>query len=222
MAFRYLLCALLGGAALGGCNTAPIYVEPTAQAILVDPQNHVLLLNSLGSSEGRRLADLIATTRRSARDGVHIEITSTSPALRAGVVRLARRLGVDPYNIRQFVGPADPLGRFRARVVAVAYTAIPPVCPSLSVVGPSVEDNSFDQTLGCSVRTNLAVTVADPSHLLGNGAVIASRGDRAAIPVENYRAFATGTAGNRRATGAATPQIGAGSAAGGSGAAAVQ
>ncbi|WP_439495815.1 CpaD family pilus assembly lipoprotein [Bosea sp. (in: a-proteobacteria)] len=209
MAFRYLLCALLGGAALGGCNTAPIYVEPTAQAILVDPQNHVLLLSSLGSSEGRRLADLIATTRRDARDGVHLEITSSSPALRAGVVKLARRLGVDPYNIRQFVGPADPLGRFRARVMVVAYTAIPPVCPSLSIVGPSVEDNSFDQTLGCSVRTNLALTVADPSHLLGNGAVIASRGDRAAIPVENYRAFATGTAGNRRAT----PQIGAGSAA---------
>jgi pilus assembly protein CpaD len=222
MAFRYLLCALLGGAALGGCNTAPIYVEPTAQAILIDPQNHVLLLNSLGSNEGRRLADLIATTRRGARDGVHVEITSSSSSLRTGVVRLARRLGVDPYNIRQFVGPADPLQRFRARVVVVAYTVIPPVCPSLSVVGPSVEDNSFDQTLGCSVRTNLALTVADPSHLLGNDAVIASQGDRAAIPVENYRAFATGAAGSRRASGATTPQIGAGSATGGAGTAAVQ
>lgn len=222
MAFRYLVCALLGGVALGGCNTAPIYVEPTAQAILVEPQNHVLLLNSLSGAEGRRLADLIATTRRDVRDGVHIEITSSSPSLRAGVARLARRFGVDPYNIRQFAGPADSLGRFRARVAVIAYTAIPPVCPSLSIVGPSVEDNSFDQTLGCSVRTNLALTVADPSHLLGNGAVVASQGDRAAIPVANYRTFATGTAGNRSGAGGASSQAGNGSATGGSGTATTQ
>lgn len=217
MALRHLFGVLLCGAALGGCNTGlPTYYEPTAQAILVEPENNVLLLNSLGSAEGRRLVDLIATTRRDARDGVHVEITSDSPSLRTGVARLVRRLGVDPGNIRQFVGQADRLGRFRVRVVVVAYRALPPVCPSLHIVGPSVEDNAFDQTLGCSVRASLALTVANPRHLLGNDAVVASQGDRAAIPVATYRSFSTGNrsqAGSISASPTGSPAAAGGTAA---------
>lgn len=200
MALRHVLRLLMLGAALGGCaNTAPIYVEPTAQAILVEPENNILLLKSLGGAERQRLQDFIIVASRGRRDALHLEI-SGARGLAAQVARQARAMGVDPYNIRLFGGRADPHGRFAVRVQAVAYKAIPPICPSLSIVGPSVEDNSFDQTLGCSNRNNLAEMINDPRDLLGNEAVMASNGDRAAIPVAAYRTFSTG---NRNSGGSA-------------------
>lgn len=206
MALPNLLRLLMLGAALGGCvETAPIYVEPTAQAILVEPESNTLLLKSLSGAERQRLQDFITVASRGRRDALHLEI-SGSPRLASQVAYQARAMGVDPYNIRILGGRADRHGRFTVRVRAVAYQAVPPVCPSLSIVGPSVNDNSFDQTLGCSVRTNLAVMVSDPRDLIDNGAVMASNGDRAAAPVAAYRNFATGgaNAGRGSAGGAST------------------
>lgn len=207
MALRPVFRLLMLGAALGGCaSTAPIYVEPTAQAILVEPENNVLLLKGLSHAERQRLQDFIVVASRGRRDALHLEI-SGARGLGAQVVRQARAMGVEPYNIRQFGGRADPHGRFAVRVQAVAYRAIAPVCPSLSIVGPSADDNSFDQTLGCSTRNNLAEMINDPRDLIGNEAVMASNGDRAATPVAAYRTFSNG--GNnlgRSATGGASTQ----------------
>lgn len=55
-----------------------------------------------------------------------------------------------------------------------------------------MNDNSFDPTLGCSIRNNLAGMVNDPRDLIDNQAVVPSDGNRAAIPVATYKAFATG------------------------------
>lgn len=198
MDLRPVLRLLTLAAALGGCvNSAPIYVEPTAQAILVEPENNVLLLKSLSGVERQRLQDFIIVASRGRRDALHLEI-SGARGLGAQVARQARAMGVEPYNIRQLGGRADPHGRFAVRVQAVAYKAIPPVCPSLSIVGPSVNDNSFDQTLGCSTRNNLAEMINDPRDLLGNEAVMAGNGDRAATPVAAYRTFATGNGNSGR------------------------
>lgn len=189
MALRNVISALTLGVILGGCaNTTPIYLEPTAQAILVEPENNVLLLKSLGGAERQRLRDFIMVASQGRRDALHLEV-SGARRLGAQVVRQAMALGVEPANIRRFDGRADPNGVFAVRVEAVAYRAIPPECPSLSIVGPSVNDNSFDQTLGCSNRNNLAAMVNDPRDLIGNGAVTAGNGDRAARPVAAYRAF---------------------------------
>lgn len=216
MAFRHVFRPLMLAAALGGCvNSAPIYVEPTAQAILVEPESNVLLLKGLGGAERQRLQDFIAVASRGRRDALHLEI-SGSPRLAAQVARQARAMGVDPYNIIQTSGRADRYRRFAVRVRALAYRAQPPVCPSLSVVGPSVNDNSFDQTLGCSTRNNLAEMVSDPRDLLGNEAVMASNGDRAATPIAAYRAFTTVSGANAgRAAAGSSTQAGSTGATGG-------
>ncbi|MDE5457208.1 hypothetical protein GWE18_31135 [Bradyrhizobium sp. CSA112] len=173
-------------ASLGGCtSTALINTGPAEQPSMVQQQNSVLVLQSLRGLERYRLRDLIAGASHGRFDALHLDITG-SPRLAAQVASEARAMGVTPYNVRLFGPRIDrPVG-FAVRIEAIVYEARPPVCPSLSIIGPSVNDNSFDQTLGCSIRNNLGVMVNDPSDLLDNRAVMATKGDRAAIPVATY------------------------------------
>ncbi|WFU54879.1 CpaD family pilus assembly lipoprotein [Bradyrhizobium pachyrhizi] len=183
-------------ASLGGCtSTGPTYLEPAAQAVLVQKERNVLLLQSLRGSERRRLWDFIARTSRGRRDALHLDIAA-SPRLGAQIAHEARAMGVDAYNIRLYGPSIDRRDGFAARIEATTYEAHPPVCPSMSIVGPSVNDNSFDPTLGCSIRNNLAIMVNDPHDLLDNQVVMPSDGNRAAIPVATYKIFATGNNSN--------------------------
>ncbi|WP_051335026.1 CpaD family pilus assembly lipoprotein [Bradyrhizobium sp. Ai1a-2] len=188
-----IVCSLIAlTASVAGCaSTAPMYIEPTAQAILVQQEKNVLLLQSLRGAERQRLRYFIASVSRGRRDALHLNIIG-SPRLGAHVASEARAMGVDAYNIRLYAPPIGQRDGFAARIEAITYAAQPPLCPSVPIVGPSANDNSFDQTLGCSIRHNLGVMVNDPLDLLDNKAVMASPGDRAAIPVATYRTFATG------------------------------
>ncbi|WP_027535597.1 CpaD family pilus assembly lipoprotein [Bradyrhizobium sp. WSM3983] len=213
MTLRKLCHLIILMACVGGCtSTAPIYTAPAEQATLVQRENSILLLQSLRGGERFRLRDFVASASRGRLDALHLEI-SGSARLGAQAASEARQMGVAPYNIRLF-GPRidQPVG-FAVRIQATVYEAYPPVCPSLSIVGPAVNDNSFDQTLGCSIRGNLGAMVNDPRDLLGNGAVMATKGDRAAIPVTTYA-----TTGQRNGSGLedgtgnrASPEAGAGS-----------
>ncbi|MGY8678322.1 CpaD family pilus assembly lipoprotein [Bradyrhizobium sp. UFLA05-153] len=192
------VCLLISMTAnVGGCtSSAPTYVEPTAQAILVRPQTSVLLLKSFRGIERQHLRDFIARASRGRLDAVRLNIIG-SPRLIAQVASQARAMGVDAYNIR-LNGPRIVKHEgFAVQVEAIVYEARPPDCPPVTIAGPSVNDNSFDETLGCSIRNNLAVTVNDPHDLLDNEAVAASNGDRAALPVASYRTFTTGDNSSR-------------------------
>ena len=82
-------------------------------------------------------------------------------------------------------------------VIATRYVATAPACPSLAIVGPSVNDNDFEPTLGCSNRGNLAAMVNDPADLLGSRAVAPADGARAGAVIERYRTPAAAGAGYR-------------------------
>lgn len=193
-------CAAL---ALSGCaSSAPIFVEPTAQALLVQPAVNVLLLQGgrsgrLAGTERRRLVDFLRVAGNGRLDALHLKVIGTSPHLRHAVAAAASSIGLQPWNIVEIAEPADERRQFAVRVLAEYYNAIPPVCPSLSIVGPSVEDNSFDQTLGCSTRANLALMVNDGRDLFGSTAAVAADGERAAVPVERYRGFSSGGGATR-------------------------
>ncbi|UPJ60103.1 CpaD family pilus assembly lipoprotein [Bradyrhizobium sp. 192] len=183
-------------ASLGGCaSTAPTYLEPTAQAILVEQEKNVLLLQTLGGPERQRLRYFIASTSRGRYDTLHLDIVG-SRQLGAQIAAEARAVGVDAHNIRLYGPFIDRRDGSAARIEAITYEARPPVCPSIAIVGPSVNDNSFDPTLGCSIRNNLAGMVNDPRDLIDNQAVVPSDGNRAAIPVATYKTFATGNNSN--------------------------
>ncbi|MDA9505936.1 hypothetical protein XI09_15110 [Bradyrhizobium sp. CCBAU 11386] len=185
------LCHLIGLAAtLGGCaNTASVHYRPAEQAIQVEQNSSILFLRSLRGPETHRLRSFIATASQGRRDALHLDVTG-SPPLIAQVAHEARAMGVAPYNIRLSTSPLDPPARSRVRIEAITFEAHTPPCPSLSIVGPTVNDNSFDPTLGCSTRSNLATMVNDPLDLLDNRSIMTSHGDRAAIPVASYGTFA--------------------------------
>ncbi|WP_065754812.1 CpaD family pilus assembly lipoprotein [Bradyrhizobium paxllaeri] len=212
MNLRHLCQLIVTAATLGGCaNSAPIHSRPAEQAIQVEQKSRVLFLQSLRGSERHRLRSFIASASGGRRDALHLDVTG-SPRLIAQVAHEARSIGVAPYNIRLSASPLDLSARFGVRIEAITFEAHPPVCPSLSIVGPAVNDNSFDPTLGCSTRNNLAVMVNDPLDLLDNRSVMTSNGDRAANPVASYGTFAPRNksngedgAGNRAAPEAAGP-----------------
>ncbi|KYK44257.1 hypothetical protein A1D31_37085 [Bradyrhizobium liaoningense] len=181
------LCHLLGIAAtLGGCaNTASVRYGPAEQVIQVEQKSSILFLQSLRRPETHRLRNFIATASRGRRDALHLDVTG-SPRLIAQVAHEARAMGVAPYNIRLSAYPHDLPTRSGVRIEAITFEAYPPPCPSLSIVGPTMNDNSFDPTLGCSTKNNLATMVNDPLDLLDNRSIMTSNGDRAAIPVASY------------------------------------
>lgn len=191
MTFR-ILCPLIAlTASLAGCtSTAPTYIEPAAQPTLVQQEKNVLVLQSLGGAGRKRLREFIANTSRGRRDALHLDIAGP-PQIVAEIASEARAMGVVAYNVRVYGPLVIRRDRFAARVEATTYEAHPSACPSMSIVGPSVNDNSFDPTLGCSIRNNLAIMVNDPSDLIDNHAVVPSDGNRAAIPVATYKSFGT-------------------------------
>lgn len=184
-----IISLLVLTANIAGCTTsAPLYVDPSAQAILVRQENNVLLLQGLQAAERQRLRGFIASASRGRVDALQLLISGPSRPS-AQIASQARKMGVDAYNIHLLDPSIDQNDGVSVRVEAIVYSASPPVCPSLS--SPLGKDNSFDQTLGCSTRHNLVVMVNDPRDLLDNPAVRPSNGDRAAIPVAKYRTFAT-------------------------------
>ncbi|MDA9419171.1 hypothetical protein XI04_04610 [Bradyrhizobium sp. CCBAU 11430] len=189
MTLRHLCHLIVIGTTLGGCaNSASIHLGPAEQAIQVEQKKRILFLQSLRGSEKHQLRSFIANVSGGRRDALHVDVTG-SPRLVAQVAHEARAMGVAPYNIRLFASPVDLPLRSGVRIEAITFDAHPPICPSLLIVGPAVNDNSFEPTLGCSTKNNLAVMVNDPLDLLDNRSVITSNGDRAAIPLANYGTF---------------------------------
>lgn len=168
-----------------GCATTPTVVAPIEPAILIEREAHVLVLRSPG--ETRRLADFLWSAGHGRLDALHVTVVGLQPGLRQAVARSVRALGVEPNKTMEAHGTAGASGA--VRVVAVRYVAHPPHCPPLVATGPSFNENDFQPTLGCSDLANLALQVSDPRDLLGNPAVPAVDGERAAIPVVRYRQF---------------------------------
>ncbi|MEX2697601.1 CpaD family pilus assembly lipoprotein [Rhizobium mongolense] len=184
-----IISLLVLTANVAGCTTsAPFDVDPSAQAILVRQENIVLLSQGLYATERQRLRGFIVSASRGRVDALQLLISGPS-RLSAQIASQARKMGVDAHNVHLLDPSIDQNDGVSVRVEAIVYSASPPECPSLS--SPLGKDNSFDQTLGCSIRHNLAVMVNDPRDLLDNPAVKPSNGDRAATPVAKYRTFAT-------------------------------
>ncbi|GGI27742.1 MULTISPECIES: CpaD family pilus assembly lipoprotein [Bradyrhizobium] len=192
MTLRNLGHLIAVAATVGGCtHNAAIYSEPTDQAIQVEQKTSILRLQSLRRAERYGLRNFIANASRGRRDALHLDV-SGSPRLITQVAHEAREMGVPAYNIRRSASPVDLPSHFGVQIEAIIYEARPPLCPSLSIIGPSVDDNSFNPTLGCSIRNNLAVTVNDPGDLLENRAILPTSGDRAVLPLTARGGLAAG------------------------------
>ncbi|WFU80649.1 CpaD family pilus assembly lipoprotein [Bradyrhizobium sp. CIAT3101] len=196
MSLRNLGHLIAVAATVGGCtHTDATYSGTPEQGIQVEQKTAVLRLQALGRAERYGLRDFIANASRGRRDALHLEV-SGSPRLVTQVAHEARAMGVPSYNIRLSAFPVDQPSHFGVRVEAITHEAHPSLCPSLSIVGPSVGDNSFNPTLGCSIRNNLGVMLNDPADLLENNAVMPTSGDRAVAPLTARGSLTPGNKSN--------------------------
>ncbi|CCD84245.1 Conserved hypothetical protein; Pilus biogenesis CpaD-related [Bradyrhizobium sp. ORS 285] len=184
------ICQLIGVAAtLVGCaDTAPDHYGPGEQSVKVEQKSRVLFLKSLHRPEAHRLRRFIATAGGGRPDVLHVDVTG-SERLTAQVAHEALAMGIAPYNIRLSNLPPDHFTHSMVRIEVTTFQVYPPPCPSLSIVGPTVNDNAFDSTLGCSTRNNLATMVNDPVDLLENRSIMPSNGERAANPLARDGTF---------------------------------
>jgi pilus biogenesis lipoprotein CpaD len=170
---------------------APVVLPPPVpppggrQEILVEA---VPSTGLMGRNDRRRFLAFLAAAGRGRFDALHLELRGGNRGAARALAETARRAGVDPARISA-VDAGSAGGR--VEVIATRYVAIPPNCPSLAVVGPSVNDNDFDPTHGCSNRANLAAMVNDPLDLVRNDVVVPADGAYAARGIERYRASYT-------------------------------
>ncbi|MDH2345504.1 CpaD family pilus assembly lipoprotein [Bradyrhizobium sp. SSUT77] len=196
MSLRHLYCLIAISASVGGCtNSSAIYSGHAERTIRIEQKTSVLLLQGVRRVERSRLRDFIASASRGRRDALHLDVTG-SPRLIAQVAHDARAMGVTPLNIRLSDSALSLPAHFGVRIEATIYEAHPAICPPLSIVGPSVDDNSFNPTLGCSIQNNLGVMVNEPGDLLGNEAVVPTSGDRAVLPFPARRTITPTDHGN--------------------------
>ena len=183
---RTALAALAALSALAGCK--PVTLPPPVtggdgQEILVEAVPTRILVGRGGIPLGR-LAGALGAAARGRFDALHLTLYGRDRGSLRAVIAVARRAGVDPLKIHVVPGSGPPGS---VEVIAARFAALAPVCPSLAIVEPSVNDNDFEPTLGCSTRRNLAAMVNDPADLLGSDAVVPSDGAYAARGIERYR-----------------------------------
>lgn len=180
------VAGLVALATLTSCK--PVTLPPPAvtgegEDIRVEERPVRLLIGRGGIPIGRLAATLSNVSR--GRPGIlHLTLYGRDRAGLRAVIATARRAGVDPFKIHVVPG-SGPRGA--VEVIASRFAALAPVCPSLAIVGPSVNDNDFEPTLGCSTRRNLAAMIDDPADLLGSDAVVPGDGAAAVRAIERYR-----------------------------------
>ncbi len=201
---RTALAALAALSALAGCK--PVTLPPPVtggdgQEIRVEAVPTRILVGRGGIPLGVSRAPSARPRGGGSMPCISRSTAGTGGSLRA-VIAVARRAGVDPLKIHVVPGSGPPGS---VEVIAARFAALAPVCPSLAIVEPSVNDNDFEPTLGCSTRRNLAAMVNDPADLLGSDAVVPSDGAYAARGIERYR-DTKATLGQRDAHAPGSPQ----------------
>ena len=115
---------------------------------------------------------------------------SGNPQSAIGAIAEAREIAwSNGVEYREIEGGASPF-EFQP-VVTLSFTrfeALAPDCESLGNIDlASTRANADLSNLGCSVRTNLAAMIADPSDLLGNRQLDPSDSERRHITFQAYR-----------------------------------
>ncbi len=118
--------------------------------------------------------------------------SSANPQLAVAAVAEARAIAWEEgVEYSEIAGSAHGAGSARAEPMIVAfqrYEALRPDCPFKSTVDfANASSNSYQPTLGCSVRTNLAAMISDPADLLGQRPLDAADNPRVETILKLFR-----------------------------------
>lgn len=204
-----LIVAGIGMAALSACssvapsNVPADYLQGTAldrNAIRVEKKTEFLEIAIHPQASEVSLADKAAISNfvSAYRDHGHgplimsLPASSANPQLAVAAVAEARAIayenGVQYEEIEGTHHGEDSLVSEPMILAFQAYDAIAPDCPSQATIDYSdISSNNERATLGCSIRANLAVMIADPADLLGSRPLDSADPVRRSVILEKFR-----------------------------------
>ncbi|ABI76447.1 pilus assembly protein CpaD [Hyphomonas neptunium ATCC 15444] len=170
----------------------PIKVEKRTEFLEVSIDAYA---GELSSSDRARIQDFMRGYVRRGHGPLVLSMpqVSSNPQLAVAAVAEARAIAWDMgVEYQEISGTAHGSGSSVSEPMILAYQsyeAIAPNCPPKSTVDFSnIDSNNQMETLGCSVRTNLAAMIIDPADLLGNRPLDRSDLARREVILEKFRA----------------------------------
>jgi pilus assembly protein CpaD len=138
---------------------------------------------------------------------------TANPQLAVTAIAEARAIAWEKgIEYDEIAGSAHGAGETAAQPMIIAfqvYDAVAPECQQKSAIDFSdATSNNTLPTLGCSVRTNLAAMIADPSDFLGNRPLSAGDSDRREVILRKFReGVSTGAERNDQESGAVSQAV---------------
>lgn len=198
-----------GVAAISACASAAPTAVPAAyletspldlNAIEVEKRTEFLEVpidayaSELSSSDRARIREFLAGYTRRGHGPLVVSMpqASSNPQLAVAAIAEARAIAWDMgVEYQEISGTAHGSGSAVSEPMILAYQsyeAIAPYCPPKSMVDFSnIDSNNQLETLGCSVRTNLAAMIVDPGDLLGTRPLDGSDLARREVILEKFR-----------------------------------
>ena len=190
---KALAGALTLGLALGlsGCGGMPKNrsLESVHQAV-VTTSNYTLDIaagpGGVSIPEQRRLSGWFEAMALKYGDRIYVDDPMKSSATRGIVDAVAGRYGMITSDDAP-VTPGD-VSPGSVRIIVTRSSATVPGCPDWSTNSDTNLGNGTYGNYGCSVNSNMAAMVADPSHLIhgasGNGSTVVMSSTKA---IDSYR-----------------------------------
>lgn len=150
--------------------------------------------SELSSADRARIRGFVGTYAQRGHGPIvmSLPVVSSNPQLAVTAVAEARTIAWEQgVQYDEISGDTHGTGAAVAQPMILAYQvydAVPPECLSKAALDFSdVASNNNLPTLGCSVRTNMAAMIADPSDLLGTRALSASDLERREVILAKFR-----------------------------------
>lgn len=158
--------------------------------VAIDPE-----LSELPAADRARIRTFVSTYAQRGHGPLVMSLpaASANPQLAVTAVAEARAIAWEKgVEYDEISGTSHGAGETYSQPMILAfqvYDAVAPECLQKSELDFSdVTSNNTLPTLGCSVRTNLAAMIADPSDLLGTRALDPADIDRRSVILEKFRA----------------------------------
>jgi pilus assembly protein CpaD len=206
---RFVLAASVGAVALTGCASRPTgpvdpaYLEGdllNRNPIGVRKQTEFLEIeidaetSELSGADRRKIESFVQGYQASGQGALIMSLPASSANPQLAVAAIAEARGIAWENgvkYEEIAGATHGEGNAIAEPMVLAYQtykAIAPVCKSFADIDiADVSSNNEMPNLGCAVRTNQALMIADAADLIGTRSLDTGDDVRRSVILEKFR-----------------------------------
>lgn len=192
---KKILLATAASLLLGAC--LPVAGQYTGAGSATRNEVHLVRLThevnfgsagTLPSEEVAALDAFAAQNELGYGDTVSIDFgDEDNPGVREAVYNVLEQRGIPLASEAPLFGPIPTAGT--GTVFVERYVAVPPPCPNRTQNFSANFENVNSQNFGCSNRTNLALMIADPRHLVDGEDGGEPSGEWAAKVIRLHRSY---------------------------------